>query len=167
MADEMFKINVNNIAIDYAIAKLRSLGDDYINELLGFLAKSAGVTAEQYLVIYPPQREPTPEKPRFSKKTGKQLKPRKRRRYKRTGVLGGSITSVAAQIAPLSWIATIGTNIEYAPYVVGLPTDDPGQAWFHQGYWEPMATSLSNHINDIIKVLEAELARRLKETFGM
>lgn len=163
---ELFQINANSLAIDFAIAKLRSLTNIDIEGLLKELASLAAVTAEQYLIIYPPQRPPRPPKPKYSKKTGKLLKPRKVKRYKRTGVLGGSLTSVAAQLAPLSWIGKVGTKIKYAPYVVGLPTDDPGQAWFHQGNWTPMATSLTNHINDIIRVLEDELGRRMLEAFG-
>lgn len=165
--DEMFSMKVNTPAIEYAIQQLRALGDDKVNQMIGELTALAGVTAEQYLVIYPPLRPPRPPKPRYSKKTGKELKPRKRKPYKRTGNLGASITSTAAQLAPLHWIATVGTNIEYAPYVVGMPDDDPGQAWFHQGYWEPIEISLTAHINDIITVLQNELGRRLVEAFGM
>jgi hypothetical protein len=164
---DIFQISANTIAIDFAVNKLRALTNIDIEGLLKELASLAGVAAEEYVVHYPPQRPPRPPKPRYSKKTGKKLKPQKRKRYKRTGVLGGSITSVAAQLAPLSWIAKVGTNIKYAPYVVGMPTDDPGQAWFHQGNWEPIQTSITNHIGDIIKVLEAELTRRMQEAFGV
>lgn len=167
MPDDLFKLKVNTPAIDYAISKLRALGDDKLNKIIGELTALAGVTAEQYLVIYPPLRPPRPPKPRYSKKTGKQLAPRKRKPYKRTGNLGASITSAAAQLAPLHWIATVGTNINYGVYVVGMPDDDPGQAWFHQGYWEPIEISLTAHINDIINVIQAELGRRLVDAFGM
>lgn len=158
MADEIVRLAVDSSQIQSEIAALRGMVDDELfNTIIGELTKLAGVSAEQYEIFYPPQREPLPEKPRYSKKTGKQLKPRKRKRYKRTGVLGGSLTSDAEQEALGAWIAFVGTNVEYAPYVVGMPTDDPGQAWFHQNYWNPLETQLTQHLPDIIAIIQARL----------
>jgi hypothetical protein len=51
--------------------------------------------------------------------------------YVRTGKLGQSITEeVSAEGTEV--IGVIGTNIPYAPYVIG---GDDEQAWMHQGRW--------------------------------
>lgn len=156
MADEIVRLRVDDNQFQSGLLVLKDLlrkkgaPDAFIDETLQALAEYAGVIAEQNQIIYPPQREPLPEKPRFSKKTGKQLKPRKRKRYKRTGVLGGSLTSDARRESALAWVAYVGTNVSYAPYVVGMPDDDPGQAWFHQNYWSPLELQLKDELPVII-----------------
>lgn len=159
---ELVRLQVDNSQIQGLYARLLRLGDEKFDAVIELLAQTAGAAAEQYEIIYPPQREPMPEKPRFSKKTGKQLKPRKRTRYKRTGVLGGSLTSNAEREALGVWIAKVGTNVTYAPYVVGMPDDDPGQAWFHQNYWTPLLTELTAHLPEITEVVRERLETLVK-----
>lgn len=166
MPNNAFTVYVNTPQIDTLITQLRALGDDDLDAMLGDIARLVGVKLEEISGVYPPQPEPRPPKKRYSKRTGRELKVKPRKRYKRTGVLGGSLTSEPRKIGALAWLAVLGTNIDYAPYVWGLPDDEPGQAWFHQGIWTPLAVDVRNNIELIRQFIISELKRRIKDRLG-
>lgn len=164
--DDTTRIEVDDSGIQNSIAILRGFGDDQLNDILQYTTDLMGTAAEQYAIIYPPQQPPRPPKPRFSKKTGKELKPRKVKAYVRTGRLGSSLThSEPEMLEMLSWFTKIGTDVEYSPYVVGMPDDDPGQAWMHKGVWTPMETQIKVNLPAIRRVVEDELNRRIAAAF--
>ena len=71
-------------------------------------------------------------------------------RYRRTGLLGRSI---ATDVKPLGTaiIGTIGSNVEYAPYVIG---GDDVQAPIHQGRWWQLEKVVEAQIPAVVKIFE-------------
>lgn len=114
--------------------------------------RAAGVTAESVVSPYPPQTGNA--LPLFYVRTsivdGKQFmskfKSLKQQRYvlalaarggipsRRTGTLGRSITSDIDSLTPVSVTVKIGTNVNYAPYVI----DRYRQSHYHAGNWTPL-----------------------------
>ncbi len=68
--------------------------------------------------------------------------------YRRTGLLGRSI---ATEVNPLgtSIVGTIGTNVVYAPYVIG-----ENQAAIHQGRWWQLEKVVEKLVPDVVKIFE-------------
>lgn len=162
----MYTIEVADKELTNILALLQGMNDDEFDKLLSDLVRLAAVTAETNGIIYPVQREPVTPKPRYSKKTGKLLKPRKNKQYIRTGRLGASLTSgLPEKVEKFHWKAQIGTNTGYGAYVVGTPDDDPGQAWFHQGHWIPLQYQLESDKSGIIEAVKDEANRRLNAYF--
>ncbi len=63
--------------------------------------------------------------------------------YRRTGLLGRSITSDIANLTPVSVDVLIGSNWADAKYVIGTP--DEGQSMYHQGTWTPLQNDIDNN----------------------
>ncbi len=167
MAETIYITN-NEPLLNSQINLLRSFGDEQLNATLEYCTDLMGTSAELYAIVYPPQREPRPSKPRYSKKTGKELKPRKRKQYRRTGRLGANLThSKPEMVEFLEWFTKVGTDVEYSPYVVGEPDDDPGQAWMHVGVWTPMITNIRANLPAIKRVVFEEIQRRLNSAFAL
>lgn len=167
MAETIYITN-NEPLLQSQINLLRSFGDDQLNDALKYCTDLMGTAAETYAVNYPPQREPRPPAPRYSKKTGKELKPRKRVQYKRTGRLGANLTHSTPEMGEfLEWFTKVGTDVEYSPYVLQEPDDDPGQAWMHQGVWTPMIQNIRANIPAIRRVVFEEIQRRLNAAFAI
>lgn len=78
--------------------------------------------------------------------------------YIRTGKLGQSITT-DVYAAGAEVVGIIGSNIPYAPYVIG--TDDE-QAWMHEGRWWQLADVVEKDLgmitDEIARSIEAYLA---------
>jgi hypothetical protein len=66
--------------------------------------------------------------------------------YRRTGTLGKSFThSQPVVITPGLVQVSVGTNLSYAPYVVGQGT----QSHYHQGNWPTLEFALASHYGDL------------------
>ncbi len=63
--------------------------------------------------------------------------------YRRTGLLGRSITSDIANLTPVSVDVLIGSTWADAKYVIGTPAE--GQSAYHTGTWEPLANDINNN----------------------
>lgn len=162
-----FRYSVNDADINNKLARLSLLAKpDQFARILERITRKVGVRAEQEVGEYPPARPPVQPKPRFSKRTGRRLKDRVNEQYIRTGVLGASLTSQAVeQGTGNSWLALVGTTIEYAPYVWALPSDDPGQAWFHQGVWTPLEIAVQQNPQVYTDLVRTELMAEINAFF--
>lgn len=164
MADFQFNIVSNNIS--RRINQLRRVTTpEALNRIMLRITAKVGVKAEQLVGGYPPSRPPVQPKPRYSKRTGRRLKDRVNKEYVRTGTLGASLTSRAKEVSLTAWMAVIGSSISYSPYVWGMPDEEPGQAWFHQGVWTPIEEAITRDAHayhDLVKQeLQAELRKAL------
>ena len=78
--------------------------------------------------------------------------------YVRTGKLGQSINT-DVYTAGNEVIGVIGSNISYAPYVIG---SDDEQAWMHEGRWWQMVNVVEQDLDlitdEIVRALENYLA---------
>lgn len=96
-------------------------------------------------------------------------------KYVRTGTLGRSLGSgdgggasgghpsifTEKNLGNANFEARFGTNLEYAPYVIG----DNTQAWMHQGRWWVMAdiaTAAAQKISEIFNALADRLVEFLE-----
>jgi phage gpG-like protein len=159
--DIQFDFVINSSATEQLTQRLRALDPANFVDIMLDVAALLGVKIEELVGDYPPQ--PPPRKPaaRYSKKTGKKLKNRKAKRYKRTGRLGSSLTSEAQEIGSNIFRALIGSNVEYSPYVWALPSDNPGQAWFHKGVWTPLEEQINQVMPELRLFVFNELRRRV------
>jgi hypothetical protein len=140
-------------------------------------AVKVGVKAEEIAGGYPERQQK--ELPRFYTRLRadgssyqSKFKTTKQQRYvmwlvssgkiprKRTGALGASITSEPRQIESAT-VINVGSNLFYAPYVIGDEESDPPQSHYHAGVWTPLSQNLSDNIPALITVLENELAAGL------
>lgn len=161
MADIRPEFYFNTPQVNDLLARLRSLDEsEFANAMLD-VTRLVGVKLEELVVDYPPQPEPRTTPGGVDPETGEIKKPRKRKRYKRTGRLGASITSEPRQYSNDTWVAAVGSNVVYSPYVIGEPSDNPGQAWFHQGVWTPLRQDILNNLPAIRKLIVEELTRRI------
>lgn len=162
-----FRYTINDADANSKLARLRRLATpDQLDRILERITRKVGVLAEQEVGEYPPARPPVVPKPRFSKRTGRRLKDRVNEEYIRTGVLGASLTSRAIeQGIGNAWLAVIGSKIEYAPYVWGLPSDDPGQAWFHRGVWVPLEIAVQQNPQVYVDLVRDELMAEINAFF--
>jgi hypothetical protein len=81
--------------------------------------------------------------------------------YRRTGTLGKSITSQTLPDFVGGVIVLVGTNVQYAPYVIGKTE----QADYHKGNWTPLEDDViagAEKVNRAAsKVFVAELTKRM------
>jgi hypothetical protein len=152
-------------------------------EILTIVGKRIGVAAESVVSDYP---EPSgkklekfyirteafgrPTRPYKSKfKSSKQayyvvkiLGEKGKIPYSRSGTLGKSITGKVVEVTPSSVVVAIGTNLKYAPYVIG---DDGAQSNYHKGTWQTLSEDMKKGAAKIAKVAQsayvAEIERRL------
>lgn len=78
---------------------------------------------------------------------------------KRTGLLGRSITSRVVGEGGVV-IIDIGTNIPYAPLVIG---DVSRQSHYHQGNWVPMVVNLRSNVDLLRRAAETEVLAAVRE----
>lgn len=87
-------------------------------------------------------------------------------RYVRTDTLGRSVTSLQGQadgalarVEPLGnhSVGYIGTNIVYAPYVIGEGT----QAAVHQGRWYTLQSVVRGAIPGVVKIIRDGVIKHL------
>ena len=83
--------------------------------------------------------------------------------YRRTGTLGKSFThSQPVVITPGLVQVSVGTNLSYAPYVVGKGT----QSHYHQGNWPTLEFALASHYGDLeavaVSAIIYDIKRRLR-----
>lgn len=84
--------------------------------------------------------------------------------YRRTGQLGRSITTRVDEIGG-SVVGIIGTNVEYAPWVISSePTPDGigPQAKYHQGNWWTLQEVVEGAFPGVVRLFE----RRLTDLLG-
>ncbi len=86
-------------------------------------SQAAGVEAEKGISPYPPKRNPASK-------------------YKRTGTLGKSISSSPFLMGGVSGFF-IGTNVKYAPRVIGSPQQ---QAAVNRDWWTPLAHDIYDNM---------------------
>lgn len=149
--------------------------------ILTAIGRRIGVAAESVVSEYPPQRrEPLPRIYQRKRPDGStymsKFKSRKQQGYvfgvlirerripyKRTGKLGQSITSAVQSVARDGVTVAIGTNLNYAPYVIGIP---PTQSHYHQGNWTPLQEDIAEGFQRIKTEGAAEAARQISIYLG-
>lgn len=131
-------------------------------------ARKAAVAAESVVSPYPrPSRKSLPALYTRQRKSGttykskfKSLKQQRmvfhllalgRIPYKRTGLLGRSITSDVARADAREAVIVIGSNAPHAPLVIGTP---PVQAAYHRGNWRPLADDIQRGLPTITRAFE-------------
>lgn len=146
------------------IARCRELIDssDAQGKALLYAGARAGVKAEQIAGGYPePSGKPLAvfyqrvdangkaymSKFKSQKQQGKVFSLIKRGKipYSRKGKLGASITS-RAQLAGEGLLITVGTNLQYAPWVIGKAE----QSHYHAGTWIPLLDKLRTYRGEIV-----------------
>ena len=83
--------------------------------------------------------------------------------YRRTGTLGKSFTHSLPTLLSTGIVqVTVGTNLSYAPFVVGQST----QSHYHQGNWPTVETALASHATELeavaVQAIIYDIRRRLK-----
>ena len=130
--------------LDKAQARFARMGTTIQAEMLA-ATMEAVLYVQSQIPGYPPPRHAVTESAlkvvRFVTKTGEIVRFKARRKeYKRTGILGASINSMAGEapgalsrVEPLgSGVkGVVGTSIKYGPYVIS----NKRQARIHQGRW--------------------------------
>ncbi len=136
-------------------------------KILAKAGKRMGAAAESFVPDYPPpsgkplekfytrtEAFGRPTKPYLSKfKSDKQayyvlfvLGKNGKIPYKRSGLLGRSITSAISDLTGESVTVTIGTAIKGAPYVIG---DDDAQSNYHKDHWWQLHAVMAEHSDEI------------------
>jgi phage gpG-like protein len=65
--------------------------------------------------------------------------------YRRSGGLGGSMTSKVENVMPTAVDVVVGTNKDYAPYVIGKDK----QSHYHAGNWMTLEENISSHSKEL------------------
>jgi hypothetical protein len=116
-----------------------------------------GAAAEAQVSEYPPQsHDPMPKQYTRTDASGRIYKSKYRDMahqhyifalvaageipYRRTGRLGQSITSEVMEASPTEVTVSVGTNVTYAPDVIGDPTTQ--QIPYHRGNWTPLQVDM-------------------------
>lgn len=80
--------------------------------------------------------------------------------YRRTGTLGKSITSEARDVSESGVTTAVGTNIPYAPFVIGNSPDE--QSHYHAGNWTPLVEDINRDIGTVVQAFENALVRGIE-----
>lgn len=78
--------------------------------------------------------------------------------YVRTGTLGKSVTWEVQQTGREGWALVIGSNVDYAPFVIG---GEDLQAWMHIGWWTPLEGMIVEGLDEILTVVTDEYGEAL------
>lgn len=170
-----------NLTGDFATQFLNrvidGLSDSSMQGVMEFTGRAVGVAAEGYVSEYPePSGKPLPKiydrvdaKGRAYKSKFKSIKQQRfvfsliargGVPYRRTGLLGRSITSDIRELSPSSVTVAVGTDDPKAKYVIGTP--DEGQSHYHMGTWTPLQTDLDNHAAELAAVANAAFGKALR-----
>ncbi len=84
--------------------------------------------------------------------------------YRRTGLLGRSITSKVVEATATSVSVAIGTNDKKAKYVIGTPSE--GQSHYHQGTWTPLQVNIDTHTKVLADAAQDELNKQIDIALG-
>lgn len=128
-----------------------------ISDVWFLIARKVGVVAESRVSEYPvPPTKPLPKIYQRTRKDGTTYlskfksmrqqayvirKMQTEGAYTRTGTLGNSINSAVKRKTPTLFIVEIGSNVPYAPYVIGEPED---QAPIHADRWSPLSEDVGS-----------------------
>jgi hypothetical protein len=77
--------------------------------------------------------------------------------YRRTGQLGRSITT-RVEPGDDSIVGFIGTNIEYAQYVI----DKDEQAWMHKGRWWNLQDVVENNLDKVTEYINEAIREAIE-----
>ena len=146
-------INIAIQTITHPLDNLDALLGPKMPGVLYAVGAKVGVAAESVVSDYPaPSGKPLAEYyTRTSKRTGKTFKSKFKSAaqqgyvfhllragklpYRRSGQLGRSITSKVVEATASSVSVAVGTNLSYAKYVIGTPSE--GQNAYFAGVWTP------------------------------
>jgi hypothetical protein len=176
----MYQLTISNL--DTAFKPLETaLSPAQLAAMLKAVAQAAAVTMESVVSPYPrPSGKPLPAiYPRTRKDGSTYLSKFKSNKqqgyvfgvlvaghkipYHRTGLLGRSITSEVRDVTPTSATAAVGTNVGYAPYVIGPPgVQNP----YFAGNWTPLETDVQTGLPKILSAASDEWQRQLNKQLG-
>jgi hypothetical protein len=156
----MYSISISGNADAVLQKQINALSPANLQSALAAAGRAVGVAAEGSISPYPPPSgKPLPKYyTRVSKVTGQtylsKFKSLKQQRfvlslaarglipYRRTGLLGRSITSDIRDLSATGVSAVIGTNTTYAPYVI----DRVKQSHYHKGNWTPLQDDIERNL---------------------
>lgn len=175
-------MELNSAELDRYFAQLRKLDVQTFNRILLYAGKRVGLEGERVAAIYPPASgKPLPRVYVRQRKGGgtfvSKFKSDKQQGYfwwafnngeldvpyGRTGQLGRSITSEARLVGDGVEVA-VGTNLPYAPQVIG--NRETQQAQYHWGTWTPLDEALMGAQSALINRLERDLETALSPYFS-
>lgn len=177
-------MDMNTAQIDALMNRLRRLNRVQFNALMYRTATRVGVKAEEFVRDYPPPSgKPLPAKYTRTRKDGTTYQSKfksdkqqgavmamaKAGKFptKRTGGLGASITSEVT-VEGNTWTARVGTNKDYAHWVLGDPDDEDvslRQADYHEGTWTPIVDTIQQHEADLHRLIEGDFNNAIDTYF--
>lgn len=80
---------------------------------------------------------------------------------RRTGTLGRSITSDIQNASPIGVTVIVGTNVNYAPYVI----DRYRQSRYHAGNWTPLQDDMERGQPQITAAANAAFIKSIRQAF--
>jgi hypothetical protein len=140
------------------VAHIRdALSDSEMTDVMYAVGKKVGVAAEETAIVYPLQSgKPLPlfytrKRPDGTTYKSKFKNMRQQRKvmgliakgkvpYRRTGLLGRTVTSDVLEATPNGATVGVGTNDQKAKYVV----DADNQSFYHKGHWTTIQDNLAN-----------------------
>jgi hypothetical protein len=166
-----------DLATQFLDRVINGLSDSSMQGVMEFTGRAVGVAAEGYASEYPePSGKPLAKYYTRQRRDGStyqsKFKTLKQQRfvmalvakggvpYRRTGLLGRSITSDIRELSPSSVTVAVGTNDPKAKYVIGTP--DEGQNHYFNGVWTPLQTNLDDHQSELAIVANAAFGKALR-----
>ncbi len=157
----MFNINLNDRALKAQLTRIATAGQS--QALMAYVGKRVGVAAESVIPPYPPPSHKARAKiyQRRRKDGSTYLSAFKSAKMqgkvfvlisegkiptRRSGRLGRSIVSAIESLTSTSVTIDIGTNVDYAPLVIG---DDDQQAAYHNGTWWQLQAVIAGSMTTI------------------
>lgn len=159
---------------------LRLFDPATLQAVLTEAGRTMGATAESFVSSYPAQTHNSlPVQYTRTNKTGQEYRSKfksiKQQHkvfalirdgsipYRRSGQLGRSITSDIESVSSAQVTVSIGTNLGYAPLVIGDPETE--QAPYHFGNWTPLQQDMERNADAIneagLNRVVQELGKRL------
>lgn len=150
-----------------------------VNDMLLYVGKRVGVAAEEAVSAYPsPSHNPLPLYYTRQRKDGSTYKSKfksmaQQRKvmmlvkqskvpYRRSGTLGKSITSTAEVVAYGVCDVRVGSNLEYAPYVL----DKEMQSHYHEGTWDTIQDDIEKALPKINTVAQQAVVTWVNRRLG-
>lgn len=171
----MFQILIGGNYSAVLDRQIQALSDASLTSIMEATGRATGVAAESVVSPYPPASgKPLakfyPRQDRQGRTYVSKFKSIRQQHfvmglvaqgkvpYRRTGLLGRSITSDVSDVSPIGVTVKVGTNVSYAPFVI----DRDRQSHYFQGNWIPLQNDIENNMNVITDAASAAYVRAVR-----